>query len=511
VKGFDQNNNRGSMTLYNCTAYRNGINYQVSSRIRSTSVLTVKNSVALGNYGSLASFAIQATNSWMPPFVVTNDDFTGIDTTGVRGPRHADGSLPDVPFMHLAAGSDLLDAGTYVGLPYNGGAPDLGCFETGPMLQATVQTSPAGLSFSVDGSTYGSAQTFSWTGGSSHTISTPGLQDGTTGTRYQWIDWSDGGGITHVVTPANDMTFTADFAAQHALTLVPEVGGAVTATPAQQWYNEGDTVQINAIPDTGFQFTSWSGAGSGSYSGPSNPVTIIMNSPVHDTAGFALVYYTITASAGPNGSISPSGSSLVEYGGNKTFTMNPDSTFSLDSLLVDGVLVLSSLSYEFTGVTQDHSIRASFNMSPVVKDISVSDGWNMVSVPVTVTDRRTTALFPTAVNYAYRFDSTAGYVRSDTLNYGIGYWLRFSGPQSVAIHGLSRNVDTITVHQSWNLIGSISNPVPVSTIQEIPAGIITSPIYAYDGSHFTEADTLSPGRAYWVKAGQDGICVLRRP
>ena len=132
VKGFDQNNNRGSMTLYNCTGYRNGTNYLISSRIRSTSVLTVKNCVALGSYGSLASFAVQATNSWMPPFVVTNDDFVSIDTTGVRGPRQPDGSLPAVQFMHLATGSDLIDAGTDVGLPFHGSAPDLGCFETDP-------------------------------------------------------------------------------------------------------------------------------------------------------------------------------------------------------------------------------------------------------------------------------------------------------------------------------------------------------------------------------------------
>lgn len=130
VKGFDQNNNRGSMTLLNCTGYRNGTNYKISAAIKSGSVLTVENCVALGSYGSLASFAVLATNSWMPPFVVTDSDFVGVDTTGVRGPRKADGSLPDVPFMHLAPGSDLIDAGTDVGLPFNGSAPDLGCFET---------------------------------------------------------------------------------------------------------------------------------------------------------------------------------------------------------------------------------------------------------------------------------------------------------------------------------------------------------------------------------------------
>ncbi|MDE3059334.1 MAG: right-handed parallel beta-helix repeat-containing protein, partial [Bacteroidota bacterium] len=129
VKGFDQNHDRGSITLLNCTAYRNGTNYHIAEALKRGCVLTVKNCVALGDYGSLASFAVQQTNSWMSPFSVSSSDFVSIDTAGVRGPRKADGSLPDVPFMHVAAGSDLIDAGTDVGLPYFGSAPDLGAFE----------------------------------------------------------------------------------------------------------------------------------------------------------------------------------------------------------------------------------------------------------------------------------------------------------------------------------------------------------------------------------------------
>jgi len=131
VKGFDQNNNRGSMTLLNCTSYSNGTNYGMNGGILPGSVMTVENCISAGTGAvNLLSTAVQATNSWMTPFVVTDSDFVSVDTTGMRGPRNADGSLPDVPFMHLAAGSDLIDAGTDVGLPFNGPAPDLGCFET---------------------------------------------------------------------------------------------------------------------------------------------------------------------------------------------------------------------------------------------------------------------------------------------------------------------------------------------------------------------------------------------
>jgi hypothetical protein len=129
VKGFDQNNNTGSMSLYNCTGYRNATNYSISRTIDSGKALIVVNCISLGSYGSLGSFAVQQTNSWLSPFSVSNADFVSIDTAGVRGPRKADGSLPDITFLHLARGSQLIDAGTIVGLPYNGTGPDLGVFE----------------------------------------------------------------------------------------------------------------------------------------------------------------------------------------------------------------------------------------------------------------------------------------------------------------------------------------------------------------------------------------------
>ncbi len=141
VKGFDQNNNRGSMTLYNCTGYRNlGDNYRIASYVNYAAgkSVTVVNSVALGSMGSLNDSVIQYTNSWRPPFgTVTAAEFLSIDTTGMRGPRKPDGSLPDVEFLRLAASSQFVDAGTDVGLPFTGVAPDLGAFERPPATEVT--------------------------------------------------------------------------------------------------------------------------------------------------------------------------------------------------------------------------------------------------------------------------------------------------------------------------------------------------------------------------------------
>ena len=61
-------------------------------------------------------------------------DFLSLDDTIARGPRNADGTLPISDFLRLAADSNLIDAGTDVGLPFNGAAPDLGAFEFSPNI-----------------------------------------------------------------------------------------------------------------------------------------------------------------------------------------------------------------------------------------------------------------------------------------------------------------------------------------------------------------------------------------
>jgi hypothetical protein len=133
AKGFDQNNNKGSMILENCSGYRNKVNnYSISASLAAGKICTVTNCVSGDGKISLGSFVIQTTNSWMSPFVVTGDDFVSLDTTGVTAKRQADGSLPAVDFFHLNKSSDLIDAGTNVGLPYLGSAPDLGAFEFNP-------------------------------------------------------------------------------------------------------------------------------------------------------------------------------------------------------------------------------------------------------------------------------------------------------------------------------------------------------------------------------------------
>src|SRR4030095_13666805 len=156
---------------------------------------------------------------------------------------------------------------------------------SGSLIQVTVQNNPAGRSFTVDGTTFTSAQTFSWSSGSNHTISTTTPQNGATGVRCAGSKWSEGGAISHSVAPTVNTTYTANFTTQYFLTMNAGVGG--TVTPASNWFNSGQTVSITATPNGGFAFTGWTGSGSGSFTGTTNPASVTMNGPITETANFS--------------------------------------------------------------------------------------------------------------------------------------------------------------------------------------------------------------------------------
>lgn len=61
---------------------------------------------------------------------ITSKDFLRLTEKGLVAPRQSDGSLPRIKYAKLKKGSDLIDAGTYVGEAYHGVAPDVGAFES---------------------------------------------------------------------------------------------------------------------------------------------------------------------------------------------------------------------------------------------------------------------------------------------------------------------------------------------------------------------------------------------
>lgn len=141
---------------------------------------------------------------------------------------------------------------------------------------------------------------------------------------------------------------------------------------------------------------------------------------------------------------------------------------------------------------------------------AVQQNWNIISVPVSVDDLQRSAVFPTSVSNAYAF-TPSGYASRDTLSYGTGYWLKFPSTQVISVSGGLVVRDTISVIQGWNMIGSISSPVPVGSIVQIPAGIISSQFFGYASGAYSSSTVINPMQGYWVKVTQNGKLVLPAP
>ncbi len=192
-------------------------------------------------------------------------------------------------------------------------------------------------------------------------------------TGYHFVSWSDGV-LTASRTDANvtaDVTVTANFAIDtFTLTYTAGAGGSISGTTPQTVdYNTSGTA-VTAVPNTGYHFVSWS---DGVLTASRTDANVTDNVTV--TANFAIDTYTIAASAGVGGSISPSGSVSVNHGADQAFTIAASAHYQIADVLVDGVSQGAISSYTFTNVTANgHTIAASF--APITYTITASAGSN---------------------------------------------------------------------------------------------------------------------------------------
>jgi MYXO-CTERM domain-containing protein len=164
ANGFYANHSSGGNTWYNNTSFQNGTQYNMLAstwsepngkgtrtdgvKLTGDKAHILRNNVGYPNkneYMDAATYGVDSQfNAWDLNITPKASDFLSITdpsvsgtgqaietTSPALGPRQADGSLPNVDFLKLAAGSQMIDKGTNVQLPFVGAAPDLGAYEYG--------------------------------------------------------------------------------------------------------------------------------------------------------------------------------------------------------------------------------------------------------------------------------------------------------------------------------------------------------------------------------------------
>ena len=179
---------------------------------------------------------------------------------------------------------------------------------------------------------------------------------------------------------------------------------------------EGATPEFEITPETGYQIDVLTVGGNtvelteqqlGGFTYTFDPVMADITLTVTFKA-IPVTSYTITATAGENGTINPEGEVTVTAGENKEFTITPAEGYRIATLVVDAetegetdvtenvVAGDGVFFYTFTNVTANHTIHASFEAIPTYT-ITVEAGENgnvyyndaLVSDPIVVTEGAT--------------------------------------------------------------------------------------------------------------------------
>jgi hypothetical protein len=138
--------------------------------------------------------------------------------------------------------------------------------------------------------------------------------------------------------------------------------------------------------------------------------------------------------------------------------------------------------------------------------VSVSDGWNMVSIPgLNSPDQNVSTWWPYKDPAASVFKYQGGYQAVTIATPGIGYWMKNAGARTYntgdewpagGIQIVAHN--PLTGETGWNLIGGYEISATASLVTTIPAGQQSGPIYKYSGG-YQVATTIDPGYGYWIK------------
>ena len=190
--------------------------------------------------------------------------------------------------------------------------------------------------------------------------------DGNNGSYFKWLGsdgnlYAPGESVPEVVT-----TLTAQWTVNQYTITYNLAGGTVEGNP-NTYTIETKAFTLKKPTKSGYTFTGWSGTG---LDGENNMTVTIPTGSTGNRAytahwryngsGHSYSYYTIKATAGAGGSISPSGNVSVREGRAQTFTITPDKGYAVSNVKIDGKSIGAVKSYTFENVRRTHAIEVIF-------------------------------------------------------------------------------------------------------------------------------------------------------
>jgi mannose/cellobiose epimerase-like protein (N-acyl-D-glucosamine 2-epimerase family) len=274
-----------------------------------------------------------------------------------------------------------------------------------------------------------------------------------------------------------DHSIAASFAAIPVFTITATAGSGGTISPSGSLsvlQNGSRTFTIT--PDAGYTVSDV--LVDGVSAGPLTTYAFSNVTADHPiAASFAAVpVFTITATAGSGGTISPSGSLSVLQNGSRTFTITPDAGYTVSDVLVDGVSAGPLTTYAFSNVTADHTIAASFAAVPVFTITATAGSGGTISpsgsLSVLQNGSRTFTITP-----------DAGYTVSDVLVDGVsaGPLTTYAFSNVTANHTISAvfTIRNYTITASASAGGSITPSGTVSVQHGSSQGFTITPAAGY--------------------------------
>ncbi len=191
--------------------------------------------------------------------------------------------------------------------------------------------------------------------------------DGNNGSYFMWLGndgnlYAPGESVPEVVT-----TLTAQWTV-HQYTITYDLAGGTAEGNPSTYTIETKAFTLKNPTKSGYTFTGWSGTG---LDGENNMTVTIPKGSTGNRSytahwryngggGSGYSYYTIKATAGAGGSISPSGNVSVREGRDQTFTITPDKDYAVANVKIDGKSIGAVKSYTFENVRRTHTIEVIF-------------------------------------------------------------------------------------------------------------------------------------------------------